>query len=82
MPALLLLLAPLHAAGDSNVSARVLGQQPALAPEPTLGALVGDRFVHVANSQWESHDAGGRRVPGAPHTGARLIAVPVTDGTR
>ena len=72
----------LSASGDSIVSARVLDQQPALAPEPTIGTMVGDRFVYVANSQWESHDAKGRRVPGVPHTGARLIAVPVTDGAR
>ena len=72
----------LSAAGDSIVSARVLDQQPALAPEPTIGTMVGDRFVYVANSQWESHDAQGRRMPGEPHTGARLIAVPVTDDAR
>ena len=72
----------LSAAGDSIVSARVLDQQPALAPEPTIGTMVRDRFVYVANAQWESHDAQGRRVPGAAHAGARLIAVPVTDDVR
>jgi sugar lactone lactonase YvrE len=72
----------LNAAGDSIMTARVLDQQPALAAEPTIGTMVGDRFVYVANSQWESHDAQGRRIPGEPHTGARLIAVPVTDGAR
>jgi hypothetical protein len=72
----------LNVAGDSIVSARVLDQQPALAPEPTIGTMVGDRFVYVANAQWESHDAQGRRMPGAAHEGARLIAVPVTDDVR
>jgi sugar lactone lactonase YvrE len=72
----------LSTAGDSIVSAHVLDQQPAHAPEPTIGTMVGDRFVYVANSQWNSHDAQGRRMPGTPHTGARLIAVPVTDGAR
>ncbi|HKH91181.1 MAG TPA: hypothetical protein VKA54_05210 [Gemmatimonadaceae bacterium] len=72
----------LNATGDSIVSARVLDQQPALAPEPTIGTMVGERFVYVANSQWETHDAQGRRMPGVAHTGARLIAVPVTDDVR
>ena len=72
----------LNAAGDSIVAVRVLDQQPALAPEPTIGTMVGDRFVYVANSQWEVHDATGRRQPDAPLSGARLIAVPVEDGAR
>jgi sugar lactone lactonase YvrE len=72
----------LNAAGDSIVAVTVLDQQPALAPEPTIGTVVGNRFVYVANSQWEIHDAEGRRRPGVPLTGARLIAVPLEDGTR
>jgi sugar lactone lactonase YvrE len=72
----------LNASGDGIVAARVLDQQPALAPEPTIGTMVGDRFVYVSNAQWESHDAQGKRIAGEAHTGARLIAVPVTDGAR
>ena len=72
----------LNAAGDSVVAVRVLDQQPALAPEPTIGTIVGDRFVYVANSQWEAYDDAGRRRPGAALTGSRLIAVPVEDGPR
>ena len=72
----------LAAAGDSIVAAQLLDQQPALAPEPTIGTMVGDRFVYVANSQWEVHDDEGRRRPGATLGGARLIAVPLGDGTR
>ena len=72
----------LNAAGDSIVAARVLDQQPALAPEPTIGTMIGDRFVYVANSQWEAYDGEGRRRPGAPLTGARLVAVPVEERTR
>jgi sugar lactone lactonase YvrE len=72
----------LNAAGDSIVAARVLDRQPALAPEPTIGTLMGDRFVYVANSQWEAYDDEGRRRPAVPLTGARLVAVPLEDGTR
>ena len=67
----------LDAAGDSIVSVRVLDQQPALAPEPTIGTMVGDRFVYVANGQFDAHDDDGRRLPNTTLTGARLIAVPV-----
>ena len=72
----------LNAAGDGIVAARVLDQQPALAPEPTIGTMVGNDFVYVATSQWETHDESGRRLPGAPLPAARLIAVPVDDATR
>ena len=72
----------LNAAGDRIVAARVLDQQPALAPEPTIGTMVGNDFVYVATSQWETHDESGRRLPGAPLPAARLIAVPVDDATR
>jgi hypothetical protein len=72
----------LNAAGDAIVAARVLDQQPALAPEPTIGTIVGNDFVYVATSQWETHDESGRRLPGEPLPGARLIAVPVDDVKR
>lgn len=69
----------LNAAGDSIVGVRVLDQQPALAPEPTIGTMVGNRFVYVANSQWDAHDDDGRRRPGTALSGARLIEVPVEE---
>jgi hypothetical protein len=72
----------LNVAGDSIVAVRVLDQQPALAPEPTIGAMVGDRFVYVANGQFEAYDDEGRRRPNTTLTGARLIAVPVDDESR
>jgi sugar lactone lactonase YvrE len=72
----------LDAAGDSIVSARVLDQQPQLAPEPTIGTVVGNDFVYVANGQFEAHDDEGRRRMQVSLTGARLIAVPLEDGTR
>jgi sugar lactone lactonase YvrE len=72
----------LDAAGERIVAAQVLDQQPALAPEPTIGTIVGTRFVYVANSQWEAYDGEGRRRPGVPLSGARLIAVPLEGGTR
>jgi hypothetical protein len=72
----------LNASGEGIVAAQVLDQQPALAPEPTIGTMMGDRFVYVATSQWDEHDDDGRRLPGTPLPGARLLAVPVGDGGR
>jgi hypothetical protein len=72
----------LSPAGDSIVAVRVLDQQPALAPEPTIGTVMGNQFVYVATSQWDEHDDDGRRVPGAPLLAARLVAVPLDDETR
>ena len=43
--------------------------------------MMGDRFVYVANSQWEEFDDAGRLKPGAPLTRPRLVAVPVPRGT-
>jgi sugar lactone lactonase YvrE len=63
--------------GDRIVAVQVLDQQPALAPEPTIGTMVGDRFVYVANGQFDAHDDDGRRLPNTTLDGARLIAVPV-----
>jgi hypothetical protein len=34
-------------------------------------------FVYVANSQWDKHDATGRRIPAVPLTAPILLAVPL-----
>ena len=65
----------LNADGDSIVSVRVLDQNPALAPEPTIGTMVGERFVYVANSQWDEYDGSGRLQPAARLTPPRLVSV-------
>jgi sugar lactone lactonase YvrE len=68
----------LNAAGDSIVAAQTIDENPALAPEPTIGTMMGDRFVYVANSQWDEYDDAGNLEPGARLTRPRLIAVPLT----
>ncbi len=57
----------LDATGMRFTRAEVLDRNTALADEPTIGTMVGDVFVYVANSQWEKHDAAG-----APRNGAKL----------
>jgi hypothetical protein len=71
----------LNAAGDSIVATQMLDRNAALAPEPTIGTMMGDRFVYVANSQWEEFDDAGHLKPGAQLTRPRLVAVPVPRGT-
>ncbi|MBW8771220.1 MAG: hypothetical protein JF589_15810 [Gemmatimonadetes bacterium] len=67
----------LDAAGDSIVTAQTIDRNPVLAPEPTIGTMMGDRFVYVANSQWEEFDDAGQLKPGVRLTRPRLVAVPV-----
>lgn len=48
-----------------------------IADEPTIGAVVGDDFVYVANSQWEKHDRAGVAMPNAPLRRPILLAAPI-----
>jgi hypothetical protein len=70
----------LNAAGDSILAEHTIDRNPVLAPEPTIGTMMGDRFVYVANSQWEEYDDAGHLKPGARLTRPRLVAVPVPSG--
>jgi sugar lactone lactonase YvrE len=64
----------LSSSGREIERASVIDQNP-LADEPTIGTIVGDAFVYVANSQWEKRDGGG----GArlPLTAPRLLRLPL-----
>ena len=59
------------------VRAEVLERNPAVADEPTLGTIVGDEFIYVANSQWEKYDERGVRIPRFALRRPVLIAVPM-----
>jgi hypothetical protein len=49
------------AADGPNASAvEVLDRHLPTADEPTIGTIVGNEFVYVANSQWEKYDEAGR----------------------
>lgn len=67
----------LDGAGRRFLRADVLDQNSAVADEPTIGTIVGNEFVYVANSQWLKHDQTGKRVPKKPLTIPRLLAVPL-----
>jgi hypothetical protein len=65
----------LDKSGERVVGAEILDRNWRLADEPTIGTLVGDDFVYVANSQWEKYTDDGRRKPGVPLTAPVLLAV-------
>lgn len=67
----------LDAAGTRVVGADVLDRNWVIADEPTIGTIVGNDFVYVANSQWEKYSAEGNRVPGSKLTRPVLLAVPL-----
>ena len=58
------------------VRAEVLDRNLPVADEPTIGTIVGDEFVYVANSQWEKYSETGERIPRTVLRRPVLIAVP------
>jgi hypothetical protein len=58
-------------------SAAVLDNNASVATEPTIGVIVGDEFVYVANSQWEQYTPAGQLKPGATLSRPLLRAVRV-----
>lgn len=46
------------------VRADALDRNSEIADEPTIGTIVNDTFVYVANSQWEKYDERGARIAG------------------
>ena len=59
------------------VRAEVLDQNLPVADEPTIGTMIGDNFVYVANSQWEKYDDAGVLRPGSALRRPVLLSVSV-----
>lgn len=68
----------LSADGRRITGAETLDRHLPLADEPTMGAIVGDRFVYVANSQWEKRDRSGAPRAGAALTAPVLLELPLS----
>src|SRR5262249_42855221 len=51
--------------GFGIIRVTILERNLPIADEPTIGTVVGNRFVFVANSQWDKHDDNGAVKPGA-----------------
>ena len=67
----------LDADGTAITKAEIIDRNSAIADEPTIGTMVGDEFVYVANSQWEKHDNAGVLLKGARLRGPILLGVKV-----
>ena len=67
----------LDSAWTRFVRVELLDQNVPVADEPTIGTMVGDNFVYVANSQWEDHDDKGVKLPNAVLKRPVLLSVPV-----
>ncbi len=52
-----------------------LDRNPAVADEPTLGAIAGDSLFYVATGQWEEYDDHGERVAGTRLKPATVLAL-------
>jgi hypothetical protein len=65
----------LDATGTRIVRAEVLDRAAGALDAPTIGAIFGDEFVFVANSQWEKYDDDGARLPGTALTRPVLRAI-------
>jgi hypothetical protein len=67
----------LDATGTRIARAELLDRNTAVADEPTIGTLVGDEYVYVANSQWEKYTESGARIPARRLTAPILLGVPL-----
>jgi hypothetical protein len=68
----------LDSAWTRFVRADVLDRNLPIADEPTIGTMVGDNFVYVANSQWEKYDDAGVLRRGAVLKKPVLLSVPTS----
>ena len=67
----------LDSAGTRILRQKVLDRNSEVADEPTIGVIIGDAYVYVANSQWEKYDDTGVRLSGTTIRPAVLLAVPL-----
>ncbi len=65
----------LDGAGTSIARVELVDRNTAVADEPTIGTMVGDEFVYVANSQWDKRDAAGKPQPGVRLSAPVLLGV-------
>lgn len=73
-PARVVRLVP-DATSDRLLRIEVLDQNVAIADEPTIGTLLGDDFLYVANSQWEKFTDDGGRNSARPLTAPLVVRV-------
>jgi len=65
----------LDSSGRSVRRLEMLDRNPAVADEPTLGAVVGDSLFYLATSQWEKYDDSGKRIANTRLLPATVLGV-------
>ncbi|HEY4304884.1 MAG TPA: SMP-30/gluconolactonase/LRE family protein [Gemmatimonadaceae bacterium] len=55
----------------------VIDRNLTIADEPTIGTILGDEFIYVANSQWEKFSDDGARDPSRPLTPPIALRLPL-----
>ena len=68
----------LDSAWTKITRAQVLDRNIPIADEPTIGTIVGDNYLYVANSQWGAYDETGARIPRTVLKRPVLISVPAS----
>src|SRR5205807_3075752 len=61
--------------GERIVRAEIVDRNWKIADEPTIGTIVGNDFVYVANSQWEKYTESGVRKVTVPLTAPVILAL-------
>jgi hypothetical protein len=67
----------LDAAGDSIARLDVIDRNSNIADEPSIGTVLGDDFIYVANGQWTKYDTNGTRIAGSKLSPTILLDVPL-----
>ncbi len=68
----------LDSSGRRILRVVTIDRHGATADEPTIGTLLGDSFLYVANSQWEKYDTRGARNGVATLSPPIILRVPLT----
>jgi sugar lactone lactonase YvrE len=65
----------LDRSGERIVRAEILDRNWKIADEPTIGTIIGNDFVYVANSQWEKYSDNGVRKVAVPLSAPVILSV-------
>ena len=67
----------LSADGARITQVELLDRNLSVADQPTIGSVVGEEFLYVANSHWEHYDDAGRARPGVQLAEATVLRLPL-----
>ncbi len=67
----------LDGAGERIIASETIDRNIDIADEPTVGAILGNDFVYVANSQWNKYDDEGNRRGGTELAPTVILRLPL-----